>query len=211
MHVERDGDQVLGNRLADDIALLVVRVLYELLAEVIAKRIRHEVGKVAERLVEDDVAMLWDTLLKLLLEVATAVLILAKRRDLALQVLKASTSEAIDCGQRSREPRKTSTNCYRLTLAIDVAALVLGTVEAVHLVVRSTAGAAATSAATTTATAATTDTRVDIAVRKTVASAVVMIERGGACNVRRRLRAAGSGIEASTETTAVTVEAVRLV
>ena len=39
MHVERDVDEVLSNRLADDIALLVRGVLQELLTEVIAEGI----------------------------------------------------------------------------------------------------------------------------------------------------------------------------
>lgn len=37
MHVQRDVDEVLRDRLADDIALLVCGVLKKLLAEVVAK------------------------------------------------------------------------------------------------------------------------------------------------------------------------------
>ena len=59
-------------------------------------RTSHEVREVAERLAEDDVAVLRDTLLELLLEVAAAMLVLAEVRDLANEILKARAREAVD-------------------------------------------------------------------------------------------------------------------
>ena len=49
-----------------------------------------------ERFAEDHVTMLRHALLELLLEIAAAVLILAKLRDLAHKVLKAGTRKAVD-------------------------------------------------------------------------------------------------------------------
>ena len=37
VHVQRDADKIVGNRLADDVSLLLGRVLQELLAEVVTK------------------------------------------------------------------------------------------------------------------------------------------------------------------------------
>ena len=58
------------------------------------KRIGHKVREVTERLAEDYVAVLRDTLLELLLQVAATVLVLAQARDLADEVFKAFAREA---------------------------------------------------------------------------------------------------------------------
>ena len=50
-----------------------------------------------ERLAEDHVTMFGNTFLELLLEIATAVLVLAKLRDLAHQVLQSRAGEPVDC------------------------------------------------------------------------------------------------------------------
>ena len=49
----------------------------------------------AERLAEDDVAVLRDTLLELLLQVATTVLVLAQAEDLADEVLQPRAREQL--------------------------------------------------------------------------------------------------------------------
>ena len=45
----------------------------------------HQLGKMTESLVENDVAVFWDALLELLLQIPAAVLVLAQRGDLALE------------------------------------------------------------------------------------------------------------------------------
>ena len=120
MHVQRDVDEVLRDGLADDIPLLVRGVLEELLAQVVAEgvwrrvsaqergradtdmagRTGHEVREVSERLAEDHVAVLRNAFLELLLEVAAAVLVLAKLRDLTHQVLQSRAREPVDCMRR---------------------------------------------------------------------------------------------------------------
>ena len=105
----------------------------------VEKRTGHKVREVAERLAEDDVAVLRDTLLELLLEIAAAVLVLAKRRDLALHVLQAHASKAVNCKVFSTSIR--SSEHTERTLAIDVTALVLRPVQTVHLAVCAAVGA----------------------------------------------------------------------
>ena len=66
----------------------------------VEKRTGHKVREVAERLTEDDVAVLRDALLYNLLQVAAAVLVLAQARDLADEVLEARAREAVDCNYK---------------------------------------------------------------------------------------------------------------
>ena len=96
MHVERDGDEVVGDRLADCVSLLVRRELEQLLAQVVSERVRHQVRKVAVRLAEDHVPVLGNALLELLLQVSAAVLVLAQRKNLALEVLDSRASKSVD-------------------------------------------------------------------------------------------------------------------
>ena len=96
MHVERDVHKLLRDALADDVALLVGGVLEQLLAEIVPERVRHEVREVPEGLAEDHVAVLGEALLELLLQVPAAVLVLAQRGDLALEVLEPRACEAVD-------------------------------------------------------------------------------------------------------------------
>lgn len=63
MHIKGNIDKILSHRLADDIALLIGRVLEQFLAKVIAKRIRHEISEMPESLSEDHIAMFGKTLL----------------------------------------------------------------------------------------------------------------------------------------------------
>jgi hypothetical protein len=51
---------------------------------------------VLERLAEDHVAVLWNTLLELLLKVPAAMLVLAETRDLANEILQSRAREAIN-------------------------------------------------------------------------------------------------------------------
>ena len=67
----------------------------------VEKRTSHKVREVAERLAEDDVAVLRDTLLEFLLQVAATVLVLAQARDLADEVLEARAREAVNCNSKS--------------------------------------------------------------------------------------------------------------
>ena len=41
MHVQRNVDQIRGNRFTDEVALFVRRILQQLLAKVVAKRVGH--------------------------------------------------------------------------------------------------------------------------------------------------------------------------
>jgi hypothetical protein len=56
----------------------------------------HEVREMAVGLSEDHVSVLGDTLLELLLEVSATVLILAERKDLALEVFDSGAGESVD-------------------------------------------------------------------------------------------------------------------
>jgi hypothetical protein len=62
----------------------------------IFKRTGHEISKVIKRLAENHIAMFGDTFLELLLQVSTAMLVLAKRWDLSNKVLQTCTREPID-------------------------------------------------------------------------------------------------------------------
>ena len=117
MHVERNRDKILSDALADDVALVVGRILEQLLAEVVAEgiccgngsvrvertaltdcgvRTGHEIREVSECLAENDIAMLRDALFKLLLQVTATMLVLAQVRDLANEVLETRAREAVD-------------------------------------------------------------------------------------------------------------------
>lgn len=49
VHVERDADEVVGDGFADDVSLLIGRVLEKLLAEVVAEGVYRDVSKEADR------------------------------------------------------------------------------------------------------------------------------------------------------------------
>ena len=96
VHVQADADEITSDRVDDGRSLLFGRVLEELLAEVVAERIRHELGEVAVSLVEDHVSVSGIALLELLLEVSAPVLILAEREEVALEVLDPDARESVD-------------------------------------------------------------------------------------------------------------------
>jgi hypothetical protein len=56
----------------------------------------HKVCEVAKRLTKNHITMFWSPFLQLLLQVPATMLIFAQTRDLSSQVLKTSTSKAIN-------------------------------------------------------------------------------------------------------------------
>ena len=90
-----------------------------------------------KRLAEDHVTMFGNTFLELLLEVAAAMLVLAKLRDLPNEILQTRSREPVDCTYlvrtTSTSPNREQRCCQGRTLTVDVTALVLGPVQAVHL------------------------------------------------------------------------------
>ena len=96
MLIERDLDHVASGVTHERVALLVVGELQQLLAEVVAERIGHELDDVRSSLIENDLNVLGVALLKLLLEEATAMLILAEAVDfMARHGLQVVVHEAI--------------------------------------------------------------------------------------------------------------------
>jgi len=95
VHVEGDVDQVLGNGLANNITLVIRRILQEFLAEIVAERISHEFRKVAEGFTENHVSMFRKPFFQLFLQITTTMLILAQRCNLSLQILQANSSEPV--------------------------------------------------------------------------------------------------------------------
>jgi hypothetical protein len=85
MGVESDANHVLGRVLDENGPVVVIAELEKLLAQIIAKRIRHELDDVLVRLEPDHMDLLVVALLKLLLEVTAAVLVLAKIVHLATE------------------------------------------------------------------------------------------------------------------------------
>lgn len=77
MHVQRNIDQVRSDGITDEVALFIRRILQQLLAKIVAKRVGHQISKVSKGLAEDDVSMFRDPFLQLLLEVTAAVLVFA--------------------------------------------------------------------------------------------------------------------------------------
>jgi hypothetical protein len=96
MHVQRDVDQIRGNGIADEVALFIRRILQQLLAEIVAEGIGHQIGKVGEGLAEDDVPVFRDPFLQLLLEVTATVLIFAQAGNFTNKVLEMGASKAVN-------------------------------------------------------------------------------------------------------------------
>lgn len=86
--VESNSDEVLGRILNENSALFVVAELEELLAEVVAEGIGHQLNDMLIGLKPYHVDLLGVALLQLLLKISAAVLILAEGIDLATQLLK---------------------------------------------------------------------------------------------------------------------------
>lgn len=87
MLVESDAHHVFGCVLDQDSSFVVIAKLEELLAQIITKRIRHELDDMLIGLEPNHVNLIAFTLLQLLLEIAAAVLILAQLVNLASERL----------------------------------------------------------------------------------------------------------------------------
>jgi hypothetical protein len=92
--VERNGGQRGGCSVDQDSALIVVAMLEELLAEVVAKRIRHELNDVRAGLDKDALNVFLIAIFQLALEVTTAVLVLAKLIETATVSFQGNIVEA---------------------------------------------------------------------------------------------------------------------
>jgi hypothetical protein len=63
VRVQQDGNEILSDGFADNVALIVRGELEEFLAQIVAEWVRHQFDKVTERFTEDHVAMLSDRLI----------------------------------------------------------------------------------------------------------------------------------------------------
>lgn len=95
MLVQRNANKILGGILDEHGALFVVTELKQLLAEVVAKGIRHELNNVLVGLQPDHVNLLGVALLELLLEEAASMLVLAQTVDLTTKRLKSNICESV--------------------------------------------------------------------------------------------------------------------
>jgi hypothetical protein len=95
VHVQRNVNEILSDGLANDVSLIICGELEELLAQIVAKGVSHEVRKMTKCFAEDHVPVFRNTFLELLLQVATAVLVFAKCGYFALKVFKACASETV--------------------------------------------------------------------------------------------------------------------
>ncbi len=88
MLVQRDTHHVRRRVLDQNGALVVAAVLKQLLAEVVAEGVRHQLHHVLVGLEPDHVDLFGNAVFQLLLQVAAAVLVLAQRVDAATNLLK---------------------------------------------------------------------------------------------------------------------------
>jgi hypothetical protein len=88
MLIQCDPDHVLGRVLNQHSSLVVVAILKELLAQIIAKRIYHKLDDVGVRLHPNHVNLVRITILKLLLKISAAMLILAELVDSTAHLLQ---------------------------------------------------------------------------------------------------------------------------
>ena len=96
MLVQGDADHVLRRVLDQNSPLVVIAKLEELLAQIITKRVHHELDDVLVCLLPDHGDLARIAFLELLLKIAAAVLILAQRWYFALKIFEAHTREAVD-------------------------------------------------------------------------------------------------------------------
>lgn len=61
MHVQRDVNEILSDRLANDVSLIICRELEKLLAQVVAEGVGHEVRKMTKCFAEYHVPMFRNT------------------------------------------------------------------------------------------------------------------------------------------------------
>ena len=86
MLVERDLRHVWHNFLNENGALLIVGMLKQALAKIIAEGVGHELNEVILHLLEDDLNVLLIVFFELTLQEATAMLILAESIDLPWKI-----------------------------------------------------------------------------------------------------------------------------
>jgi hypothetical protein len=92
--VERDLSHVLHAVADENSTLLIVAVLEQLLAEIVAEGIGHQLGDARVNLLEDHLYVSLIALVKLALQEAASVLVRAKRQNLGSQILKVDAVES---------------------------------------------------------------------------------------------------------------------
>jgi hypothetical protein len=95
--VESNANKVMRGVLNENSALLVVTVLKKLLAEVVAKWIGHQLNDMLVGLKPYHMNLLRVPLLKLLLQVPTSMLILAKGIDFTTKLLELHVGKSVHC------------------------------------------------------------------------------------------------------------------
>ena len=100
-----------------------------------------------ESLTEDDIPVLRNAFLQFLLQVPATVLIFTQVRNIRYQILQTSASETVDY-EESIGFCMQSNEIDQLTLTVDVAPLVFGTMQPIHLAVSTISTAIHTQAIT---------------------------------------------------------------
>jgi hypothetical protein len=95
--IESNTDEIMRSVLNQDGALLIIAILQQLLAEIVAEGIGHQLNHMLVGLKPDHVDLLRVTVLQLLLQVAASMLILAKGIDLTTELLELHVGEPVHC------------------------------------------------------------------------------------------------------------------
>jgi hypothetical protein len=107
--VQCNTNHILRSVLNENGALLLIAILQQLLAEVVTERIGHQLSDMLVGLQPDHVDLLWNAILKLFLEVAATMLILAERIDLTSNILEREIMEAAHgCAKNGQKVVKVS-------------------------------------------------------------------------------------------------------
>ena len=93
VHVQRDAHEVVTDRFHNQVALRIGTVLQQLLAQVVAKRIRHQLRKVRKCLRKDQIALRRYTLVQLALQEAAPKLVAAQLRNVSTQLVELHRGE----------------------------------------------------------------------------------------------------------------------
>ena len=93
--VESNADQIMRGILNQDSALLIIAILQQLLAEVVAEGVGHQLNNMLISLKPDHMDLLRIAILELLLEIAASMLILAEGIDLTTELFKLHVCEAV--------------------------------------------------------------------------------------------------------------------
>jgi hypothetical protein len=97
MLVERNPNKIMRGVFDQNSAFLIVAVLQQLLAEVVAKWIGHQLHNMLIGLKPNHVHLLRVAILKLLLKVTATVLILTKSIDLTTKLLELHVGKSVHC------------------------------------------------------------------------------------------------------------------